>query len=116
MKATVAGTPRTRAASGQSVTKAAGRDQSRLPAGGVITIIWRDEKGRIRQMSSLLENFSGTGALVLAYRPLPVGAFIRIRGTNLYFLAGCARVRHCNGRRFAYRIGLKFDNAIAARF
>jgi hypothetical protein len=92
------------------------RDQPRVLARGIITIVWRDEKGQIRQMRSLLRNFSGGGALVLSYRPLPVGAFVRVRDTNLFFLAGCARVRHCKGRRFVYLIGLKFDSAMAARF
>jgi len=116
MEATLAGTPRTLAAGGQCVTKADMRDQPRLLARGLVTIVWRDEKGQIRQMRSLLRNFSGGGALVLSYRPLPVGAFVRVRDTNLFFIAGCARVRHCNGGRFAYLIGLKFDSAVATRF
>ncbi|MCU1274806.1 MAG: hypothetical protein JWO48_2237 [Bryobacterales bacterium] len=116
MEATLAGTPGTLAAGGQCVTKADMRVQPRLLARGLVTIIWRDKKGQIRNMRSLLQNFTGGGALVLSYRPLPVGAFVRIRDTNLFFLAGCARVRHCNGGRFAYLIGLKFDSAMATRF
>ena len=42
---------------------------------------WRDETRQIRNMHSLVRNVSGGGALVLSYRPLPVGAFIRIRAT-----------------------------------
>ncbi len=68
-------------------------------------------------MRSLIRNMSGGGALVLSYRPLPVGTFIRIRATNLHFLAGCGRVRHCRRHwGFAYLIGLKFDSEMAARF
>ena len=67
-------------------------------------------------MRSLVRNVSGGGALVLSYRPLPVGAFVRIRATNLCFLAGCGRVRHCHRWGFAYLIGLKFDSELAARF
>jgi hypothetical protein len=116
MEATLEGTRRKLAAGTQLVTKAEMRDQPRLLVRGLVTIVWRDEKGEIRQMRSLLRNFSGGGALVLSYRPLPVGAFVRVRGTRLFFLAGCARVRHCSGRRFAYLIGLKFDSAMATRF
>lgn len=67
-------------------------------------------------MRSLVRNVSGGGVLVLSYRPLPVGALVRIRDTNLFFLSGCGCVLHCNRWGFAYLIGLKFDSAIAARF
>jgi len=63
---------------------------------------------------------TGMGACVLNrcrhYRPLPVGSFVRIRDRNLFFLAGCGRVRHCTRRGFVYLIGMKFDSEIAARF
>ena len=100
-----------------SVTKGDMRDQPRISAHEVVTIFWRHDNRQIREMRSLVRNVSGGGALVLSYRPLPVGAFIRIRATNLHLLAGCARVRHCRRRwGFAYLIGLKFDSEIAARF
>jgi len=98
------------------VTSADMRDQPRLSASGIVTVVWRDENQQIRYMRSLLRNISGGGALVLSFRPLPVGSFVRIRDANLFFLAGCARVRHCTRCGFAYLIGMKFDSEIAARF
>jgi len=79
-------------------------------------MVWKDENQQIRYMRSLLRNISGEGALVLSFRPLPVGSFVRIRDANLIFLADCARVRHCTRCGFAYLIGLKFDTETAARF
>jgi hypothetical protein len=82
----------------------------------MVTVVWRDGKQQIRYMRSLVRNISGGGALVLSYRPLPVGSFVRIRDASLFVLSGTARVRHCTRCGFAYLIGLKFDSDIAARF
>jgi PilZ domain len=92
------------------------RDQARLAASGMVTVVWRDENQQIRYMRTLVRNISGGGALVMSYRSLPVGSFVRIRDRNLFFLAGCGRVRHCSRWGFAYLIGLQFDSEIAARF
>jgi hypothetical protein len=92
------------------------RDQARLSASGIVTVVWRDEKRRIRYMRSLLRNISGGGALVLSFRPLPIGSFVRIRDASIFLLSGSARVRHCTRCGLAYLIGMKFDSDIAARF
>ena len=120
MEATLTGTGRGKgralANAGDFVTKADMRDRPRLSTRGIVTVLWSDEKRQIRYMRSIVRNISGGGALVLSYRPLPVGAFVRIRATNLYFLAGSGRVRHCKRWGFVYLIGLKFDMEMAARF
>ena len=117
MEATSAGTSQAIVDRRGSVTKADMRDQSRISALERVWVFWRDDNGQIREMRSLIRNVSGGGALVLSYRPLPVGTFIRIRATNLNFLAGCGRVRHCRRHwGFAYLIGMKFDSEMAARF
>jgi hypothetical protein len=116
MEATLAGTSRARVGGRGAVTKADMRVQPRLPARGLVTLCWRDENQQIRYMRSLVRNVSGGGALILSYRSLPVGTFVRIRATNLYFLTGSGRVRHCRGWAFAYLIGVKLDSEMAARF
>lgn len=116
MAVTLTGIPRELTDGCGFVKKADMRDQPRVSARGMVTVAWRDESRQIRYMRSLVRNLSGGGALVLSYRALPVGAFVRIRATNLYFLAGCGRVRHCTRWGFVYLIGLKFDSEIAARF
>jgi c-di-GMP-binding flagellar brake protein YcgR len=116
MEATVTHTPRALTDGRESVKKAEMRDQARLSASGIVTVVWRDEKRQIRYMRSLLRNMSGGGALVLAFRPLPVGSSVRIRDANLFLISGTARVRHCTRCGFAYLIGMKFDSDIAARF
>jgi hypothetical protein len=99
------------------VAKADMRDQPRVAARGLVTVYWRDEHQRIRRMHSLVRNVSGGGALVLSYRRLPVGAFVRVRSKKLYFLSGSGRVRHCHHIwGFASLIGLKLDSELAARF
>jgi hypothetical protein len=116
MEEIFARTARAPAGGRDSVKKAEMRDQPRLSTCSMVTVVWRDENQQIRYMRSLVRNISGGGALVLSYRPLPVGSFVRIRDRNLFFLAGCARVRHCTRCGFAYLIGMKFDSEIAARF
>jgi hypothetical protein len=116
MQATVACTPQALKDGRESLKKADTREQARLFARSVVTVVWRDENRQIRYMRSFVRNISGGGALVLSYRPLPVGSFVRIRDRNLFFLAGCARVRHCTRCAFVYLIGLKFDVEMAARF
>jgi hypothetical protein len=116
MQGTLARTHRALNEGRQFVEKADMRDQPRLSARGMVTVVWRDENRQIRYMRSLVWNISGGGALVLSYRPLPVGSFVRIRDRNLFFLTGSASVRHCTRRGFVYFVGLKFDSEIAARF
>ena len=116
MEEIFARTARAPASGRESVKKAEMRDQPRLSTCSMVTVVWRDENQQIRYMRSLVRNISGGGALVMSYRPLPVGSFVRIRDANLFFLAGCGRVRHCTGWGFVYLIGLKFDSEIAARF
>jgi hypothetical protein len=100
----------------EMVKQADMRDQARLSASGMVTVVWRDEKRQLRYMSTLLRNMSGGGALVISYRPLPIGSFIRIRDASLFLVSGSARVRHCTRRGFVYLVGLKFDSEISARF
>ena len=116
MEGTLAHTPRALTADRELVKKAEMRDQPRLSARSMVTVVWRDENRQIRYMRSLVRNISGGGALVMSYRPLPVGSFVRMRDRNLFFLAGCARVRHCTRWGFVCLIGMKFDSEIAARF
>jgi hypothetical protein len=116
MEATLTRTPRALTDGRELVKKADMRDHPRVSARSMVTVVWRDKNGQIRYMRSLVWNISGGGVLVMSYRSLPIGAFIRIRDRNLFFLAGCGRVRHCTRWGFVYLIGLKFDSQIAARF
>ena len=115
MEATLERTPGSLADGRESVKNAEMRDQERLSASSMVTVVWRDENRQIRYMRSLLRNISGGGALVLTFRLLPVGSVVGIRNANLSFLANSARVRHCTRCGFAYLIGLKFDSTIAAQ-
>src|ERR1700758_3066957 len=94
MEVTLPSKLRALANSRASVKTADRRDQTRLWARGRVTVIWRNDR-QIRYMRSLVRNVSGGGALLLSYRPLPVGTFVRIRANKLHFLSGCGRVRHC---------------------
>jgi len=116
MEATLTRTPRALTDGRELVKKADMRDHPRVSARSMVTVVWRDKNGQIRYMRSLVWNISGGGVLVMSYRSLPIGEFIRIRDRNLFFLAGCGRVRHCTRWGFVYLIGLKFDSQIAARF
>ena len=115
MEATLPSKSRALSNSRTSVKTADRRDQTRLWARGLATVVWRNDR-QIRYMRSIVRNVSGGGALLLSYRPLPVGTFVRIRSTKLYFLSGCGRVRHCRRWGLVYLIGMKFDSEVAARF
>lgn len=92
------------------------RAHPRVTLRGQIELVWRDAKQNIRSMEAKVRNVSRAGALVHCHHALPVGAFVRIRSTELYFLAGCARVQHCSRRAFTYHIGLKFYAELPARY
>ncbi len=92
------------------------RAHARVTLRGQIELVWRDGKQQIRSMEATVRNVSRAGALVHCRHALPVGSFVRIRSTELYFLAGCARVQHCSRRAFTYHIGLKFYAELPARY
>ena len=83
---------------------------------GPVTLVWRDDKERIRFLAARARNVSSSGVLVVSYRSLPAGTFVRIRSKKLFFLAGCARVQHCKRRHLIYHIGLKFYSDLSARY
>jgi hypothetical protein len=92
METTLARAPQALTEGSESVKKAEMRDQPRVSARSMVTVVWRDENQQIRYMRSLVLNISGGGALVMSYRPLLVGSFVRIRDRNLFFLTGSARI------------------------
>ena len=92
------------------------RAHPRITLRGQIELVWRDANQQIRSMEARMRNASRAGALVQCPHALPVGSFVRIRSTELYFLSGCARVQHCSRRGFRYHIGLKFYAELPARY
>jgi hypothetical protein len=91
------------------------RAHKRVSLWGRIVLVWKDGE-EVRSMPALARNVSTGGALVQSYRKLPVGSFVRLRSSKLFFISGCARVQHCARRGLTYRIGLKFFNDLSARF
>src|SRR5882724_840382 len=71
MEATLARTPRALADGRELVKKADMRDQARLSACSMVTVVWRDENQQIRYMRSLVRNISGGGALDQGSEPSP---------------------------------------------
>ena len=92
------------------------RAHPRVTLRGQVELVWRDAKQNIRSAEAKVRNVSRAGALVQCHHALPVGSFVRIRSTELYFLAGCARVQHCSRRGFTYHLGLKFYAELPARY
>jgi hypothetical protein len=92
------------------------RAHPRVRLRGQIELVWRDANQQIRSIEAKMRNASRAGALVQCHHALPVGSFVRIRSTELYFLSGCARVQHCSRRGFTYHIGLKFYAELPARY
>jgi hypothetical protein len=92
------------------------RAHPRVRLRGQIELVWRDANQQIRSIEGKMRNASRAGALVHCRHALPVGSFVRIRSTELYFLSGCARVQHCSRRGFTYHIGLKFYAELPARY
>jgi hypothetical protein len=99
-----------------SASQGENRAHARVRLRGQIQLVWRDAKQNIQSMDAKVRNVSRAGALVQCPHALPVGTFVRIRSTELYFLSGCARVQHCSRRVFTYHIGLKFYAELPARY
>jgi hypothetical protein len=91
------------------------RTHQRLSLWGRIVLVWKDGD-QLRTTQALARNVSTGGALVQSYRKVPVGSFVRIRSSQLFFLSGCARVQHCVRRGLTYQIGLKFFSHLSDRF
>ena len=100
----------------KSANQGENRAHPRVRLRGQIELVWRDAKQNIQSMDAKVRNVSRAGALVHCHHALPVGSFVRIRSTELYFLSGCARVQHCSRRAFTYHIGLKFYAELPARY
>jgi hypothetical protein len=91
------------------------RAHKRLSLWGRIVLVWKDGD-QIRSTQALARNISRGGALVQLYRKLPVGALVRLRSNQLFFISGFARVEHCAHRGLTYQIGLKFFSDLSTRF
>jgi hypothetical protein len=103
-------------ASSKPPSKAELRAHPRVSLRGLIVLAWRDQDQEIRFLRVIIRNIASGGALVRSYRPLPMGAFVRIRSQKLFILAGSARVQRCSRRGLMYDIGLKFYKDLSARF
>jgi len=84
----------------------------RIPLRCRMLIVFTDPRRGQVSLPARSLNMSGSGALVKTSEPIEEGTMVYVRGKDINFLAGGARVRHCTWSGFKYRIGLEFHTTL----
>ena len=71
----------------------------------MVAVCWKDETGRRRRGTALLEDISPSGACLQFEAPVPVGSDIRWESPKKQFLG---RVQYCVFREIGYFVGVEF--------
>jgi hypothetical protein len=82
------------------------RMEVRMLSSDMVTVWWKDKKGRTQSVTGLLEDISRSGACFQLETPVPLGVEIEWRTPKQKFTG---RVRYCVYREIGYFVGLEFD-------
>jgi PilZ domain len=82
------------------------RSEVRMLCADVVEVSWKDEKGRKRKATGLLEDISASGACLQLETPVPMGAAIRWDCPKQPFTG---TVQYCVYREIGYFVGVEFD-------
>jgi hypothetical protein len=80
----------------------------RMLCADIVEVNWRDEAGKARQATGLLEDICPSGACLQLETAVPVGAQIRWQSPEQVFTG---RVRHCLFQEIGYFVGVEFNAA-----
>jgi hypothetical protein len=83
------------------------RAEVRMLSSDMVTVSWKDEKGRSRPATGLLEDISPSGACIQLDVPVPLGAQMEWKTPKQKFTG---RVRYCVYREIGYFVGIEFDD------
>jgi len=73
----------------------------------MVDVCWEDKKGRVQQVTGLLEDISASGACLQFETPVPLGVEIRWGSPKQQFTG---RVQYCVYREIGYFVGVEFDS------
>ena len=74
----------------------------------MVEVCWKDQVGRTRKATGLLEDISASGACLQLETPVPLEAEIHWESPQQVFVG---RVRYCVYREIGYFVGVEFDPA-----
>ncbi len=81
------------------------RSEVRMMCADMVEVYWKDEKGKRRRATGLLEDISPSGACLQLEVPVTVGAHIRWESPKKEFLG---KVQYCVYREIGYFVGVEF--------
>ncbi len=84
------------------------RSEIRMMCADMVEVYWRDENGKSRRTTGLLEDISSSGACLQLENSVLPGTQIEWRSPKCRFTA---RVKYCIYREIGYFVGLEFDAA-----
>ncbi len=84
------------------------RSEVRLLCADLVQVCWRDERGKQRRTSALLEDISVSGACIQTEIPVPLGVIVHWHTPKRDF---SGTVRYCEYREIGYFVGIEFDFA-----
>jgi len=85
------------------------RNEVRSMCADMVEAHWRDENGRQRSGTALLEDISASGACLQLENAVPVGVGIQWECPGQQF---AGRVRYCTYREIGYFVGVEFSGDV----
>jgi hypothetical protein len=82
------------------------RTEVRMLCADMVEVRWRDQAGRTRKATGLLEDISTSGACLQMETDVPLEAEIHWKSPQKEF---AGRVRYCVYREIGYFVGVKFE-------
>ena len=83
------------------------RSEVRNLCADMVEVQWREDSGRARHATALLEDISASGACLQLETAVPIGVIMRWECPNHQF---AGRVRYCTYREIGYFAGVEFEN------
>ena len=81
------------------------RAEPRMMCADMVEVYWRDQAGKRRHVTALLEDIAASGACLQFETPVPVGAVVEWQSPKLEFRG---TVRYCVYREIGYFVGIEF--------
>ena len=84
------------------------RSEVRMLCADMVEVRWKDQAGRMRKATALLEDIAASGACLQLETAVPLEAEIHWKSPQREF---AGRVRYCVYREIGYFVGVEFDPA-----
>jgi hypothetical protein len=82
------------------------RTEVRMLCADMVEVCWKDQAGRMRKATGLLEDIAASGACLQLEVPVPLESEIHWESPHQAFVG---RVRYCVYREIGYFIGVEFE-------